>query len=723
MTQHLERDSVRADVSATRVSLRNERGTIAFDVARGQLVLTSESLSEPLIARLGVETQRGQLFATNAACRSTIEQSSVFADGVAIRCEQLELRWTLHANRSAFAIEVGAAAVSAPITRFVPCEAAIPVGSSSMLRLAYCGAHSRSPLSASSLVALDSSTNETSWWCSAFADERGQGIVIGFLSGRRFTGAVSVGGASFRAFNYGERVAPRDGETLMSEPLFIEMTDDAATTLESYATHVARVNGAVLSPRPPVFGWASWTHYGTDYDAATVLANADELARWFPGERPVAHIDHGWERRVKLHRPDISWEPRPEFSGDMAALIASLAAKNVRAGLWVVPFAINVGAPGTDAHLEHAVRGADGTPKLVGARQNYCIDPTHPDGERWLRELFGRFRGWGVSYFKLEYLRLLLCPEPFDADDGLDSVRRYDRARTRAEAYRYGLEVIRDAVGPDAYLVGCGAPALPGAGLVDAHRVGGDIERAWDHGDGTGVHASARNAAANFFWTAHAWRNDPDVLVAFDEENLLRFWTTAVALSGGTTLVSADLATLTERQRSAIHAAMPSLGASARPATTDRWELRIDDSQTVIGIFNGSDTEREIPIEINGDQIAWDFWNARPLETMSIRVGVHDAALIGVRGRKAHPQLVGSTMHYSMGALEVAECLWDFDRMTLAVRLTATRRTGTLAFRVPAPFRFVRASIPGAACDGETLRVPIDETTTRSFELHFREEP
>ena len=41
-------------------------------------------------------------------------------------------------------------------------------------------------------------------------------------------------------------------------------------------------------------------------------------------------------------------------------------------------------------------------------------------------------------------------------------------------AYRAGLALVRDAVGPDVYLVGCGAPILPSVGLVDAMRVSPD---------------------------------------------------------------------------------------------------------------------------------------------------------------------------------------------------------------------------------------------------------
>jgi hypothetical protein len=577
-----------------------------------------------------------------------------------------------------------------------------------MLRLAYCGAHSRSDLSMSRLVGVDASTRETSWWCSAFRLRDGRGLVVGFLSAARFTGAIDFERGMCRAYNFAENVS---GSELWSEPLFVAYTDDIPAMLQTYADHVARLNDAGV-PKPPVSGWASWLHFGVDYDTDTVLENANELARWFEGEdeRPVMHIDHGWEKRVRLHRPDLAWQPRPEFTGDMRALVASITARNLRTGLWVVPFAINVGAEGAERHLDHVVRDASGAPKLVGAGQNYCIDPTHPGGERWLRELFGRFREWGVSYFKLEYLRLLLCAEPFDAVDGLDTVRVYERAKTRAEAYRYGLGVIRDAAGADAYLLGCGAPALPGAGLVDAHRVGGDIERWWFSEQGTGVRACSRNAAANFFWNGRAWRNDPDVLTAFEEDNLLRFWTTTVMFSGGNALASAPLAQLTEMQKRAIHAAMPSLGVSAVPISENEWRLARDGYE-LRGFFNPFDEPLTFQLP---DGLLWDFWNDRAVAD-TIELPPRDAALISIRPRLPHPQLHGATLHYAMNV----ETSWDAESRMLAATLTAARRSGSLAFQVPEPFRLIRSSAAYETLDARTLRIRIGEDSPRTIQLEF----
>ena len=66
------------------------------------------------------------------------------------------------------------------------------------------------------------------------------------------------------------------------------------------------------------------------------------------------------------------------------------------------------------------------------------------------------------------------------------------------EAYRRGLRLIRDAIGPEAYLLGCGAPILPSVGLVDAMRVSPDTGTDYEprHGDLSQPSVSGRRCSA-----------------------------------------------------------------------------------------------------------------------------------------------------------------------------------------------------------------------------------
>jgi len=98
----------------------------------------------------------------------------------------------------------------------------------------------------------------------------------------------------------------------------------------------------------------------------------------------------------------------------------------------------------------------------VGLADLVGLDLTHPGVREHLAEELARLRGLGIGYLKLDFLY-----------GGAIPGRRHDDV-SEVEAYRRGLALVRDAVGPDVYLLGCGAPILPSVGLVDAMRVSPD---------------------------------------------------------------------------------------------------------------------------------------------------------------------------------------------------------------------------------------------------------
>ena len=70
-------------------------------------------------------------------------------------------------------------------------------------------------------------------------------------------------------------------------------------------------------------------------------------------------------------------------------------------------------------------------------------------------------------------------------------------------AYRSGLELVREVVGPDVQLVGCGAPLLPSVGLVDAMRVSPDTFHEGGEDGSTGLRGLMPLAARGTYgpWT------------------------------------------------------------------------------------------------------------------------------------------------------------------------------------------------------------------------------
>ena len=94
-------------------------------------------------------------------------------------------------------------------------------------------------------------------------------------------------------------------------------------------------------------------------------------------------------------------------------------------------------------------------------------------------------------------------------------------------AYRSGLALIRDVVGPEVYLVGCGAPLLPSVGLVDAMRVSPDTFHEGGE-DGSAGLRGLMPLAARAWQQGRFWVNDPDCLVARPSYPLRERWADAV---------------------------------------------------------------------------------------------------------------------------------------------------------------------------------------------------
>ena len=140
--------------------------------------------------------------------------------------------------------------------------------------------------------------------------------------------------------------------------------------------------------------------------------------------------------------------------------------------------------------------------------------------------MFGTFRELGVDYFKIDFIYA-----------GAMEGRRAAPGMTGVAAYRRGLEVIREAIGPDAYLLGCGAPILPSVGLVDAMRVGPDIAHHFEPADGDLSQPSQRAAAQNTRWRGwqhgRFWVNDADCLVAAPHVERREEWAEVVERYSG----------------------------------------------------------------------------------------------------------------------------------------------------------------------------------------------
>jgi len=757
-----QRGVVRLHAPDNTISLTNLSGTLIVSPDSGTLTLIphQEQSSSRCSISGKIRVQTDQRNYESCGGRTTQWEIDTLAKpfdaGITIHCREpmLEgssvLHWRVHAADGYFVLWAGISGFAGRVLRFIVFQDEdFPgsLGECKMLHLAYCGAHTGSDLSMSRINDISGATEADSWWATVFSPHAGPPLAMGFLSALRFTGKIEAGLGKLRAFNYAEGVMGSSSSIVWSEPLYMSFKTSSAVALEEYAAVAADCAGARIR-HSGIFGWGSWLEYNDSISDEMVLGNANQYLGRIPSATngAVIEIDHGWEERISMHRPETSWSPRPEFTTDMRILMSQLNSRKMRKGLWVVPFAVNKGSRYLDVHGEYLVRDGAGNPKRVGGKgEGYCIDPTHPDGERWLRALFSRLMRFGIDYFKLDYLRVLLAPEPSDPDDGMDGIRVYWTGATRVEAYRRGLEIIRDVVGDEVYLLACGAPSLPGAGFVDGHRIGQDIANVWHDGQ-TGIKDCVRNIACNYFWHKRLWRNDPDYLILPREDSLRRFWATAIALSGGSSMVSADLSTLTPAQDYTLNAITPPLGESATPVELGcedfptQWRLPVtahDETYFLVGLFNPEDTPRLFSLDPRELEwpgkphrfIVWDFWNRRKVDEtggpFSVSVPGRDVVLLCIRHLKSCPMLVATSLHYTMGAVEIARMEWSPDGSSLRCDLSEnSSKKGLLYFYVPASYAHDSPRAEPFVMDDGVLAVPlgVDCPTTISLEFSKREE-
>jgi len=289
-------------------------------------------------------------------------------------------------------------------------------------------------------------------------------------------------------------------EPVPLEPLAVLAGGTVEDLLDVYARLVKRANRVRINPWNPV-GWCSWYHYFGKLEWRDVLENLDTAARdrkSLPFD--VFQVDDGYETDIG------DWTSAKPGYPDLAGLARAITRQGFRAGIWTAPFS----AAGTSelfaGHPDWMV-SEEGKPKPSykgWGKTIYALDTTRPEVKGWLHETVTGLRKAGFSYLKIDFMFAAAMP----------GTRR--KPVTPIQAYREGLRVIRRAAGND-FVLACGAPLLPSAGLVDGMRVGEDTAPYWKTKpsgfQGPNAYFALKNALLRQFMHRAFWLNDPDCLL------------------------------------------------------------------------------------------------------------------------------------------------------------------------------------------------------------------
>jgi alpha-galactosidase len=554
----------------------------------------------------------------------------------------------------------------------------------------------------------------------------GPSLLLGFLSARHQLGTIEVapshgGGHALIAATELDGVALEDGAEVASEPLLI-LDGKTSDLLDVYTRSVAEAMDA-RAAHEVLSGWCSWyqlyttvTEADVDRNLKTLLEHREQLPL------RLVQLDDGYQRAIG------DWlELNEKFLHGMRPLVQRVRNAGFLPGLWLAPFLLSAESDTYAEHPDWVVRDELGDPLNAidnWGTANYAVDTTHPEALRWLEHVLRTVcEDWGYEYVKLDFLYAAAMRG-----------RRFDPQVTGVEAYRRGLEVLRQAVG-ERFILGCGAPLVPSIGLVDGMRIGSDVASYWGeegNSDGPALRNAMRATLARLWMHGRWWSNDPDVVVVRANDSQLSFaevqaWAAVVALSGGMLFEGDDLSRVEPARRELLARLLPPSGEAARAfpplveLMPERLVLRVQRAWSewyVIGVANWSDAEADVRFDPFDSELdlglyhVFDLWSGAYLgrHSSALDLGAlppHSMRLLSVHPDLGRPQTIGSSGHLLGEAMDLAAEEWDPAAGVLTLipsdRGPRSRRSEFVVYDPRGPLQ----------------RVPFSAADARPITLHF----
>lgn len=471
----------------------------------------------------------------------------------------------------------------------------------------------------------------TSWWFSALYSPE-QSIITGTLTAERFkirilnylvdgklTWKVKCGKTSVNNFSAEDKIVLHPGESTSSETIFIGIYTDPLIGFDEYGRAIASMNPAPGVPFIPI-GWNSWNELFSNIDETKILQNAQFIKDNFPEHSfNNIQIDDGWEKSWG------DWEPNEKFPSGMDGLAGQLKNMGFIPGIWLAPFLVSDSAPIYTQHNDWLLRDENGT--LLKYDKYYILDTTNPEALNWLLSQIQKIVSWGYRYLKLDFL--------FAGDY---EAKRFN-GKTSMQAYRDTMRrILEETNRAGAYVLACGAPILPTAGLAHGIRIGGDIALNPIPYSFSFIKNEARNIALRSFLN-RIFANDPDTALLRDvplEEARMNL--TSALLSGKIFAIGDNLPSLTQDKIEMVKKIkdFPIFNELKNPATKflmskpidlfnnfsessvsvatlfvypetyyvpSVWAVKLNDTSAVVGLFNWENEPRQLKFSVSAAEL------------------------------------------------------------------------------------------------------------------------
>ena len=447
--------------------------------------------------------------------------------------------------------------------------------------------------------------------------------------------------------------------------------------LTAYADAVATLNNCIPTGDLPV-GWCSWSCYYGDVNEERIRAAADMQDLYaYHGGANLIQIDDGWQRSGSFCGEWVTDEKK--FPEGMAATSEYVREIGLTFGLWLAPLLLDDQSDYYES-LKHL-----SMPDITLGEHYHPFNLGDPAYHDHLRRTFRRMVDeFGATYFKLDFLAAAV---------------RFFNGRGRfvkfpngycIELQRKALEVIRETVGDDVFLLSCGAQTLIGAGIFNGARMSCDI--IWGKNKSFPTYWQIMQNCLHtvgwrYFYHRKVYINDPDGLVLRDWDrgdgfnctwSEAQLWTVAIAMSGGSVLSNDELERLSEPRRALYSSCLPPLDIPCRPVdyferpTPTAYVLEVDESTKFLALYHFGDTLADLDFDLDrvgmkGALVA-DCLERKVLGFKdSIHVentAPHSAAMFLLKKTADKPVFVGSDANIYMG-INLFSSAFEDGRLTI----------------------------------------------------------
>ena len=489
-------------------------------------------------------------------------------------------------------------------------------------------------------------------------------FLAGLCTMHRFWSAIFLRDHTviFRFELEGRELAVGEAYTMERFTVAEGMPNGENALMEAYADGVADLNNCIPTGDLPV-GWCSWSCFYGDVNEERIRTAADMQDLYaYDGRANLIQIDDGWQRSGSFCGEWVTDEAK--FPEGMAATSEYVREIGLTFGLWLAPLLLDDQSEYYES-LKHL-----SMPDITLGEHYHPFNLGDPAYHDHLRKTFRRMVDeFGATYFKLDFLAAAVR-----YFNGKGHFVKFPDGYC-IEVQRKALQVIRETVGDDVFLLACGAQTLLGAGIFNGARMSCDIIWGKNKAHPTYwqiMQNCLHTVGWRYFYHRKVYVNDPDGLVLRDWDrgdgfnctwSEAELWTVAVAMSGGSVLSNDELEKLSDARRALYTSCLPPLDIPCRPVdcferpVPTAYILEVDENTKLLALYHFGDTMTDLDFDLDRvgmkGALAADCLSRKFLgfkDSVHIEnANPHSAAMFLLRKPADKPSFVGSDANIYMG--------------------------------------------------------------------------